>query len=151
MATPRGKKKIPNFNEESNYRNTGVPLILDTSAINEEGMYENLSETIIPRLNEEYVNLSENMASNNNNNNLGKTRRRSRATTKNLPLIIDIESPIIYNNKGASSHRRPNYAFTINEEKGRRGRKHSKSLTRRRRKNSKSTTRRNNTNKVKID
>ena len=43
MATPRGKKKIPNFNEESNYRNTGVPLILDTSAINEEGMYEILS------------------------------------------------------------------------------------------------------------
>ena len=163
MASPRGKKKMI-FNEESGtLLNTGTAPLLDISAINEEGMYENLTGAVAPRRinsynsnnEEKYVNLSGALAPRlyNSNNNVEKARprRRSRATARHLPLIIDLESPNTRNNNGASSPTRLNYAFSINEETGsRRARKHSKSPTRRRRKRSNSHTRRNK-NKVKIE
>lgn len=142
MASPRGKKKL--LNEESNvFTFSGHAPLLDTSAINEEGMFENLnlSGAKAPRINS-------------SNNNVEKGKTRSRAVARRLPLIVNLESPPIRHNNGASSPTRADYAFTIDEEKGeKRGRKHSKSRRRSKSKSRKSHshTRRSSKNKVKID
>jgi len=142
MASPRGKKKL--LNEESNlFTFSGHAPLLDTSAINEEGMFENLSGAKAPR-----------RYNSNNNSNIEKGTTRSRATARRLPLIVNLESPPVRYNNGASSPTRADYAFTIDEEKGeKRGRKHSKSRRRSKSKSRKSHshTRKSSKNKVKID
>jgi hypothetical protein len=144
MASPRGKKKL--LNEESNvFTFSGHAPLLDTSAINEEGMFENLniSGAKAPR-----------RYNSNNNSNIEKGTTRSRAIARRLPLIVNLESPPIRHNNGASSPTRADYAFTIDEEKGeKRGRKHSKSRRRSKSKSRKShsRTRRTSKNKVKIE
>lgn len=140
MASPRGKKKL--LNEESNlFTFSGHAPLLDTSAINEEGMFENLnlSGAKAPRINS-------------SNNNVEKGKTRSRATARRLPLIVNLESPPVYYNNGASSPTRHDYAFMVNEENPK-PRKHSKSRRRSKSKTKRSPshTRRNSKNKVKID